>query len=869
MNTVVKHPKIIIIIIAIVTLFFSWQLIYISLDNDVLSFIPDDNPEVIKYYNSEEQFGSDRVFAVAVETTVGTIFTPYFIELISSLTEDFGNMDYDIEVSSFANTNYIEGTSYGIEVKPMLEEYLGTASDILKLKERLLSWELYEGSLYSKDFTSAQILVKLNSVPTDEERDGIYTHIRNSLININNPSINWYITGLPAVTYLISNNMEADLINLIPLVLLVVISTLYLSFRRLGGVILPLLTIIISIVWTLGLMSFLRISLSMLDTITPVLLVAVGSAYGIHIISHYYDELKLKNYKLSYSEHKKLVLSVVKRIGKPVLLAGLTTAIGFGSLIASDVIPIRTFGTFTAIGVIIALFISITLIPSLLLLRHKGLKTSNINTFGNDTAVFNILYNFFHRHTVRVILLFIIISAAGIYGTNKIDKDNVLVEYFKKDTEIRTADNFLNNKFNGTTFFEIIVTGENPGDLTNPDILLAMDELSLFLKSKYPEITKIVSFTDLIKKLNQAMNYAIPEGPDSDNFSDTKSDFLNKDSNGFSSFFLEEERPPEPMYNLQAAAANDEKPDYKSPISYNDFLQIMNKAYLESDNIQISADELIKSLNRELNYKGAAYYEIPSDPAKYSLQSKEELKNLIAQYLLLFSGNLSSLTDDDIEPMKTRILVQLNDTGTAIAKSAADDADVYAQTNFPDGYTLETAGTAKIMHILTSMVTDSQTRSILISLVLVFFTLIITHKSIAAGLIGILPIGFTVLINFGVMGIFGIRLDISTSMVAAVSIGIGIDYTIHYLSYYHFERLKTDNLETVTRNTLSGAGKAIIFNAVSVACGFLVLLFSKFNPLNYFGLLVAITMVTSSTASLTVLPILLEIFKPKFISRKI
>ena len=868
MNRFFRHPKLIVLIIGIVTLFFSLQLINISLDNDVLSFIPDDHPEVVKYYDSEEQFGSDRVFAVAVETTAGTIFTPYFIELISNLTEDFGNMNYDIEVSSFSNTSYIEGTPNGIEVKPMLEDYKGTASDILKLKERLLSWELYEGALYSRDFTSAQILVKLNSVPTDEERDNIYNHIRNSLIDINNPSINWYITGLPAVTYLITNNMEADLINLIPLVLLVVISTLYLSFRRLGGVILPLLTIIVSIVWTLGLMSLLGISLSMLDTITPVLLVAVGSAYGIHIISHYYDELKLKNYKLSYPEHKILVLSIVKRIGKPVLLAGLTTAIGFGSLIASDVIPIRTFGTFTAIGVIIALFISITLIPSLLLLRHKSLKTSQKNTFADDTTVFNILYNFFHRHTVRVIFLFIIITAAGIYGTNKIERDNVLVEYFKKDTEIRIADNFLNSKFNGTTFFEIVVSGENPGDLTDPEILLAMDELSLFLKTKYPEIKKIISFTDLIKKLNQVMNYTIPEESDPYNFTDKESDSSNESSMGFSSFFVEEEIPSEPVNDNQRST------DYKRtesglPISYDNLIQIMNLAYLKSDNIQMSADELIKTLNRELNYKGAAYYEIPSDPSKYSLESKEELKNLIAQYLLFFSGNLSSLTDDDIEPMKTRILVQLNDTGTAIAKSAADDADAYAQTNFPDGYTLETAGTAKIMHILTSMITDSQTRSILISLVLVFITLIVTHRSIAAGLIGILPIGFTVLINFGVMGIFGIRLDISTSMVAAVSIGIGIDYTIHYLSYYHFERLKTDNLETVARKTLAGAGKAIIFNAVSVACGFLVLLFSKFNPLNYFGLLIAITMITSSTASLTLLPILLEIFKPKFISRKL
>ncbi|MDA3941647.1 MAG: MMPL family transporter [Spirochaetia bacterium] len=865
MNTIFKHPKIIIFVISIITLFFSWQLLSINLDNDVLSFIPDDNPEVLKYYDTEEQFGTDRIFAIAIESTSGTIFSSYFIDLIVKLTEDFESIDYDISVSSFANTNYIAGTSNELEVKPMLNDYTGSPEDIFKLKERLLSWDIYEGSLYSKDFSSTQILVQLNTAPTEKERNSIYEHIRSSLTKINHPSINWYITGLPAVTYLISNNMADDLVNLIPLVLLVVVLILYLSFRRMGGVILPLLTIVISIVWTMGFMSILGIALSMLDTIIPVLLVAVGSAYGIHIISHYYDEIRIKNFILTEEEHRRLVFSTVKRIGKPVFLAGLTTIIGFGSLISSSVIPIRTFGTFTAIGVAIALTVSITLIPAILILRHKSLKTAGTGGIFNSTVIFNYLYNFFHSHNTRVLILFIVITIAGIYGTTKINRDNILIEYFKKDTEIRVADNFLNSKFNGTTFFEIIVSGENPGDLTDPDILLAIDDMSSFLKSTYPEIKKVISFTDFVKKLNQIMNTA----GKIENVEITEPNEVS----GFTSFF-EETEPDQTDHNSSVlvepntSLENKNMLDSKTQITYENIIHILNRAYLESDNVEMSADELIKQLNIELNYQGAAYYEIPSNPEKYPLRTKEEFKNLISQYLLLFSGNLNSLIDDEIEPMKTRIIVQLNDPGTLKANNAAISAAEYARDNFPAGYTIETTGTSKIMYVLTNLITRSQTMSILISLVLVFVILCLTHRSFAAGLIGILPIGFTVLINFGVMGIFGIILDISTAMVAAVSIGIGIDYTIHYLSYYHYERLKTSNLETVARKTLSGAGKAIIVNAISVACGFLVLLFSKFTPLNYFGLLIAITMITSSTASLTLLPILLEIFKPKFISRK-
>jgi hypothetical protein len=127
--------------------------------------------------------------------------------------------------------------------------------------------------------------------------------------------------------------------------------------------------------------------------------------------------------------------------------------------------------------------------------------------------------------------------------------------------------------------------------------------------------------------------------------------------------------------------------------------------------------------------------------------------------------------------------------------------------------------------------------------------------------------GFAILINFAVMGFFGIKLDISTAMVASVAIGIGIDYTIHFMSNYHYQRMQTDDIETVTVNTLRTTGRAITVNAFAVAAGFAVLLLSNFNPLMYLGMLIALTMFTSSLAAMTLLPVMLNIFKPKFISK--
>ena len=119
-----------------------------------------------------------------------------------------------------------------------------------------------------------------------------------------------------------------------------------------------------------------------------------------------------------------------------------------------------------------------------------------------------------------------------------------------------------------------------------------------------------------------------------------------------------------------------------------------------------------------------------------------------------------------------------------------------------------------------------------------------------------------------VMGFAGINLDLVTSIIASVAVGVGIDYTIHFLTTYKEERAKTDNLEIVTRETFRKSGHGIVTNALAVGLGFLVLCFSKFVVLRYIGVLVAIVMFTSSYLAMTIIPGILNVFEPKFISKK-
>jgi len=213
------------------------------------------------------------------------------------------------------------------------------------------------------------------------------------------------------------------------------------------------------------------------------------------------------------------------------------------------------------------------------------------------------------------------------------------------------------------------------------------------------------------------------------------------------------------------------------------------------------------------------------------------------------------------------MLLQLNNPSNLAAQKVRKEIYDYSD-NFPEDYKLTVSGNAAMALEANNLIVSSQTRSIIISFIIVFLIVAISFRSVIAGLYGIIPLAFSLIINFGLMGHLGIKLDVGTAMVASIAIGIGVDYTIHFLHSYHAERIKEDDLHLVTQRTLTTTGKAIIFNAISVAAGFLVLLFSNFYPLIYLGFLIAVTMCTSSIASLTILPLLLNIFKPEFISKE-
>jgi len=875
MRKLYTYPWLIAAVTALITIFFAFQLPHAELENNNLRFVPPDDPALKTSQRIDRAFGSSFFILVGLERQYGTVFDREFLERMREYTQAIQEISVVKEVSSLLSADYITSDGDAIVVEKLVgDDFSGSPEEIAELKRRLLSWDMYDRALFSDDFTATQILIPL-TIQSDEaaskEINTQFIRIRDIAQETFGDIAEVYVTGMPVIVATVNEAMNADLKLLVPLVVLVVLLVLFFSFRGLTPVVLPLLTVLIATVWSVGAMPLFGIKLSVISTVLPVILVAVGSAYGIHVVTHYLNERGTA--KLSRDQHRELVIAVVMKIRKPVFLAALTTFVAFVSFCFTPVAPCREFGYFASFGVAAAFAVAITLIPALLIIRgpkviRKRFSTTEDTSHHGKMSVF-IADNLVSvaRYKKTILFCTILVGIVSVYGLSKLVIDNIMVEYFRADTDIYRSDAFIRRQFGGSKVVSMVIEADNPDIILRPDTLAAMDGLSDYLQRKIPHVGKVMGFTDLVKRINQVFNAgespeglraAMPAGSSaggSFGFDSSTDDF------GFGNFGFDDS-----ANNIADYPADSPPPPERGKKIYteDELLALFDRAGNVSRGI--SANDLIRELKRQVNYEGASYYEIPLNPQRYGKESPDDLRRLIANYLVLLSGNISSYANDPLEPTAIKAIVQLRTTGMNDSQAVFGEIEKYVAANFPPDVSVTIGGTTMVEKSLNNLVVQSQLVSVIFSIICVFIIIALSNKSLIAGCIGIAPLSISVLINFAVMGFAGIKLNLGTSMVASVSVGVGIDYTIHCLEAYKREYRASNGAGDFLWRTFISSGKAIIINAVSVGAGFAVLFFSRFNMLADLGLLIAITMFSSALISLTVLPALLAVVKPKFVT---
>ncbi len=293
----------------------------------------------------------------------------------------------------------------------------------------------------------------------------------------------------------------------------------------------------------------------------------------------------------------------------------------------------------------------------------------------------------------------------------------------------------------------------------------------------------------------------------------------------------------------------------------------------------ISLVDFIRRINQVLHNDDPAYYRIPNETetetTRYFDESKgkwvEETfqvpgRELVAQYLQLYE--MSGKPEDfanlvDYNYQNAKITAFLRTSRRTDLKAIDTWTRGFIHRHF-DGIPVALTGVSELYLAVNDLVVSGQLKSIFLSLFLVFLLTAFMFRSATAGLFNVLPLFFAMFLNFAIMGWFGIYLNLMTMITSSIAIGVGVDYAIHFYHRYRVKFLELRDVEQATDRTMEEAGVAIFINALTVAAGFAILLFSAFKGISLMGLLITLTMIWSSFGALTILPTLFMILKPNF-----
>ena len=472
-----------------------------------------ENMSAKQFYDKTRQlFGSDETLIITVASD--DIFSPESVDIIRNISDRVSDVGAVHHVLSLSNAVDIRSVDDGLDIAPFLADLDEGTADLDAIKKRVMANPLYAGNLVSEAGDVTALVVYFNDISDREYiRGGIHARIT-AIIEEEQGNTEIFMTGSPYFKFAMVDLLVDDLVRTPPLITVILIVVLALSFRTLPGVIAPLLTVGIGVILTLGTIAALGYSLSMISVLVPPLLMILGFSYSVHVTSEYHQQ------RLKPDSKDTVILQTLKHMTLPVILTGLTTIAGFIALMANPITAVKEFGVFASIGVIYITALSITFTPALLkaLDRKPGAWTTASATrysIGFDHFVERVaLFDLKHRRTIFV--AFGILFLLALVGITKIHVSTESITNFDADSDVRKGFDVVNEKLGGANHFYIVIEGKHPDTFKDPKNLQALKDLQHWLEQQ-PEVGGTVSVVDYLMLINQAFNdndpafHAIPE----------------------------------------------------------------------------------------------------------------------------------------------------------------------------------------------------------------------------------------------------------------------------------------------------------------------------------------------------------------------
>jgi predicted RND superfamily exporter protein len=770
---VVGRPRLVIALVVAVTLVLGFFITRLKVLLDVDQQIPPGNPLVQVGKRIEKLFGGKYMTVIGVYPESGTVYTPAILAKVKRITEKLeaipGVKPGSVLSLMSPRVKDIHSSAESLEITPLAAKAPETAAEMATFQERVKANAFLTSLFVSDDGRATAILVDFDDFMKAGGPRHLYGTLEAIVAPEREPGLEILPAGAPTILHWLLNYTRRVAI-LFALALAMIGYLHYRAFRTLQGMIVPLVTAIMGVVWALGLMGLVGAPMDPWNIMTPILLLAIGAGHSVQILKRFYEEYaraKAAWPNLSGQDHNRLaVIEATAKVGLVMLAAGTIAALSFASLAAFGLPTIKNFGLCTAFGIVAALTVEMTFIPAIRVLmsppsEHQTKSEQKEEFFD---PILEKLADVVRSGKERPILWgFVVVIAVALVGLARLEAGNSLnAQFFEKNAPVhgfRMAD----QRLAGTRVIQVLVESNKVDAIKDPEVLRRMDSLGAFITHQPLPVGKVVSIVDMLKQISLAID---PAGGGK----------LPDTAQGVAQYLL-----------LYGMGGQDED---LARLVDRDYKNAVITAYLKTDDFR-AMDAMTTATQGEADR--------------------------------LFKGL----------PLTVRV-------GGGVTNAIA---------------------------LNQTMVHGKTINLIQISILVVVITSILL-RSLAGGFLVLLPLATAALVNLGLMGWTGIMLSMGTAAISAMAVGIGADYAVYFLFRVREEFQRCGDLRQATATALMTSGKAIAYVASAVAGGYLCLALSLFKVHVLLGVLVALTMVTSSAATVAFLPSVILAVKPKFLSRR-
>lgn len=814
---ILKYPIKILILVFLSISLFAFYATKLEIDASSETLLLDSDKDLKfsrevskRYYNPD--------FLVVTYKPNSNLLSEQSLSKLKELTSELIKLDKIESITSILNVPLLQSPVQ--ELTKLVDGVRTLEKDKVDkqlVKKEFLESELYKNSLVSSDFTTTAIILNLkndtkyleylekrnsllakkrdNTASKEEltelknvikefkeyrnfQRENDHKNIEQirEILEKYKSDAKLFLGGVGLIADDIVSFVKNDLLIYGSSLIILLVVILWIIFRQLIWILLPLLICTLSVIATTGTLGLFAWEVTVISSNFIALQLIITISIVLHLMVRY-RELSLKYH---HATQYKLVINTILSKFNPSFFAIITTIAGFGSLVLSGIEPVKNLGWMMSVGIAISLFISFLVFPSILIMMKKIEVTKKLNS---NKHYMTYATSVVEKNGKAIILTSLIVLIFSLTGTMKLKVENSFINYFKESTEIYKGMEVIDNKLGGTTPLDVIIKfdatkKEEPkvkakpvpkddfSDFEAEFAQTANDEQYWFTQDKMNVIIRVHNYLESIPEIGKVSSLAtlLKTGK-----------ILNKgkELDGFTLALLYKKLPEKYKDIILSPYINIENNEAR-----------INMRIIDS-NPNLRRDELIKKLNKEL-------------PAIIDNSTTEfRLSNL----MILYNNMLQSLFDSQIKTL-----------GFVVA--------------------------------------------------ILFLMFLVLFRSIKVAFIAILANIVPISIIFGIMGWLSIPLDIMTITIAAISIGIGVDDTIHYIHRFHEEYRKDHDYIKSMKRSHESIGYAMTYTSLVIIVGFSILVLSNLIPTIYFGLLTVIVMATLLGSALFLLPKLMILFKP-------